>query len=104
MSALPLSWTIDVNALSGSSSFSYEAAPEELTALQRYLEIEDVTAFSAVVRVSPLAQGRYKAAGHFTSSVIQPSVINLEMVSSRIEEDFSVEYWPPESIEISGDD
>ena len=52
MSASPLSWAIDINVLSGSSSFSYEATAEELDALERYLEVEDVTAFSAAVRFS----------------------------------------------------
>jgi hypothetical protein len=104
MSTPPLSWSIDTNALSGSSSFSYEATAEELAALERYLEVENVSGFSAAVRVTPLAQGRYRAAGRFVSALVQASVVNLEMVKSRIEEEFSAEYWPPESIESAEDD
>jgi hypothetical protein len=99
MNVLPLNWVIDVNAVQGSTSFSYEATAEELDALKRYLDVEDVTAYSAEVRVSPLAHGRYRAAGHFVSSVVQTSVISLEMVRSQIGEDFLAEYWPAEAIE-----
>ena len=66
--------------------------------------IEDVTDFTAQVRISPLSGGRFRASGTLKASVVQASVVNLEPVPSSIQESFSVEYWPPEAIVEAGED
>jgi hypothetical protein len=100
MNTLPLQWSVDSNDVSRGAPavFSYEANSEELVALKRYTEIEDLTSFQAEMKVSALVGGRFRVSGTFRASLIQSSVVDLEAVPSRIEESFSVEYWPPESI------
>ncbi len=99
MDTPPLHWSVDVAAVAHTpAGLSYEASAAELGALKRYAGIEDVTAFAAQVRISPLAGGKYRASGTLRASVVQASVVNLEPVPSSIEESFSVEYWPAEAI------
>ncbi len=99
MDTPPLHWSVDVAAIAHApDGLSYEANAAELGALKRYAGIEDVTDFTAQVRISPLAGGKYRASGTLRASVVQASVVNLEPVPSSIEESFSVDYWPAEAI------
>ena len=105
MNEIPLAWSIDTGSLAHSpADFSYEASGKELDALKRYAGVEDLTAFKARVRISPLSGGKFRASGTLQASVVQASVVNLEAVSSSIEENFSVEYWPAELIGEAGRD
>ena len=105
MNEIPPAWTIDTGSLVHSpADFSYEASGKELDALKRYAGVEDVTAFKARVRISPLSGSKFRASGTLQASVVQASVVNLEAVSSSIEENFSVEYWPAEFIGEAGRD
>ncbi len=99
MNEAPLPWSVDTHPLAHSpADFSYEASARELDALKRYAGVEDLTSFKARLRISPQSGGRYRASGTFHASAVQASVVNLEAVPSSIEENFSVEYWPAESI------
>ncbi len=105
MNEIPLAWSIDTGSLAHSpADFSYEASGKELDALKRYAGVEDLTAFKARVRISPLSGSKFRASGTLQASVVQASVVNLEAVSSSIEENFSVEYWPAELIGEAGRD
>jgi len=105
MNETPLKWSVDTGLLPHSSvDFSYEANKRELAALKRYAGVEDLTAFTARVKISPLSGGRYRASGAFQASAVQASVVNLKPVPSSIEESFSAEYWPAESIGDAGRD
>ncbi len=99
MNETPFVWSVDTGSLAHSpAEFSYEANARELDALKRYAGIKDLTAFKARVRISPRSGGRYHATGTLQASAVQASVVNLEAVPASIEESFSVEYWPAESI------
>ncbi len=99
MNKATFEWSVDTAALAHSpAEFSYEASAKELAALKRYAGVEDLTDFKARFRISPLSGGRYRASGTLKASAVQASVVNLEAVPSSIEENFSVEYWPAESI------
>ncbi len=100
MDTPPLRWSADATAIAHTPvDLSYEANAAELGALKRYAGIEDVTAFTARVRISPLAGGKYRASGSLKASVVQASVVSLEPVASSIKESFSVDYWPAGEIE-----
>lgn len=95
----PLTWTVDTKGLSNAPvSLSYMASSPELTGLAQYLDAKEVSSFTANVRIEPISGGKYKAAGKFSASLTQTSVVNLEPVDNRIEESFSLEYWPAELI------
>jgi hypothetical protein len=105
MNTPPLHWSADVAAIAHAPvNLSYEANAAELGALKRYAGIEDVAAFAAQVKISPLAGGKFRASGTLKASVVQASVVNLEPVPSSIEENFSVQYWPAEAIEEADED
>lgn len=105
MNTPPLQWSVDTGLLAHSrADFSYEANAKELDALKRYARIEDVTGFTAQVKIVSFAGGRYRASGTLQAGVVQASVVNLEPVRSSIQESFSVEYWPAEAIEDAQED
>ncbi len=105
MTPLPLDWSVDINSVANAPSvFCYEASARELDALKRYAEVEDLTSFSARVKIAPLPGGRFRASGTLQASVVQSSVVDLEAVPSSIEESFSVDYWPGESIGNAGEE
>lgn len=99
MNEPPLHWSVDTAQVAHSPvDFSFEASPRELDALKRYAGVEDLTRFGARIKISPLAQGKYRVSGTLEASAVQSSVVNLEAVPSTVEESFSVEYWPAEAI------
>ncbi len=99
MQEIPLGWSADTAPIAHSSvDFSYEATPKEREALKRYAGIEDLTSFTANVRISPLSGGRFRASGTLKASAVQASVVDLEPIPAEIDESFSVEYRPAESI------
>lgn len=104
MSETPLQWSIGtVEVAQEPAVFSYAATPAELEALKRYAGVEELTAFSAKVRVAPLSGGKFRASGTLKASAVQASVVDLKPVLSSIEESFTVEYWPAEAIGDSED-
>jgi hypothetical protein len=101
MTEPPLHWAIDAHALHASASFSYEANSQELEAIKRYAEIEKVESFKAEVKVSPLSGGRFRAAGALKAEATQASVVDLSPVPASVDETFSVEFWPEETLEAA---
>ena len=105
MNTPPLQWSAETASAARSPvELSYEANAAELGAIKRYSGVEDVTEFTAQVKISPLSGGRFRTSGTLKASVVQASVVNLEPVPSTIQESFSVEYWPPEAIGEAGED
>ena len=99
MDGPPLQWSVDTASAAHSPlDLSYEANARELDTLKRYTGIEAVTDFTARLKVSPLAGGRFRVSGTLQANVVQASTVNLEPVTSSIQESFSVEYWPAEAI------
>src|SRR5579883_1135808 len=97
--ALPLAWAIDIASLRQyPAEFSFEANAEELKALKTYLDVEDLSGFKSSVTVKRLTEGKFGVTGQFSASVKQLSVVSLDQVSTTIDEEFSVEYWPSELI------
>ena len=99
----PLHWSVETASVAHAPAvFSYEAGAAELAALKRYAGVEEVTSFKAEVRIVPLAGARFRASGTLRANAVQLSVADLSAVPACIEEDFSVEYWPAESIGDEG--
>src|SRR5215475_3501766 len=105
MNTVPLQWSVDVKAVAHApAEFSYEASASELEALKRYAEVEDLTSFVAYVKAVPLNHGRFRVSGTLRARLVQPSVVDLKAVASFIEENFSVEYWPEDTIQDDGEE
>ena len=95
----PLQWSIEVHSVHAPLTLSYEANEQEREALKRYTELEDVASFASQLKVSPLSGNRFKVTGTLKADAVQASVVDLSPVPARIEEDFSVEFWPQELVE-----
>ncbi len=104
MSTPPLHWSIDVHAIQAPVSLSYEANAQELDALKRYAEVEDVKSFKAQVKIVPLSSGKFRATGILRADAVQASVVDLSAVPAAIEENFSAEFWPQDEIEGTGEE
>jgi hypothetical protein len=99
MTTIPLQWSVDTKAVAHApAEFSFEASAGELEGLKRYAEVEDLTSFLAHVKAVPLGQGKFRVTGKLQARLVQPSVVDLKAVPSNIEDSFSVEYWPEDSI------
>ena len=97
--AFPLQWTIAPESRGKAArTFAFEASASELDALRRYVDVEDLCTFKALVQTVPLIDGKVRVSGTFEASLVQASVINLESVSTAISDSFSVEYWPAQLI------
>ncbi len=103
MTEPPLHWAIDAHALHAPATFSYEANAQELEAIRRYADIEKVASFKAEVRVAPLSGERFRATGALKVEAVQASVVDLGPVPASIDEAFSVEFWPEETLEPAGE-
>ncbi len=104
MSTPPLQWSIDVHSVHAPLNLSYEADSHELDTLKRYAEVEDVKSFKAQLKVLPLSAGKFRVTGALQADAVQASVVDLSAVPAAIEENFSVEFWPQELIEESGEE
>lgn len=102
MTTPPLQWFIDVHSVHATMSFSFEAKREELEAIKLYAEVEEVQSFKSQLKVSPLSSGKFRVTGVLAVKAVQASVVDLGPVPASVEENFSVEYWPQETIEERG--
>ncbi len=99
MTALPLYWFIDVHSLHAPAGFSFEANRQELEAIKRYAQVEDLTSFKAELKVVPLQAGKFRLTGQLSAEAVQASVVDLSAVRAPIEESFTVEFWPQDLID-----
>ncbi|MGA7328026.1 MAG: hypothetical protein WBX25_26945 [Rhodomicrobium sp.] len=96
----PLQWAIDTGSIARAPvHFRYEASKEELRALQDYAALHDLPSLKAEVKVTPLGAGKFRVSGKLSANIVQSSVVDLSAVSSAIDETFSIDYWPEDSIE-----
>ena len=70
--------TIDLNA-------------DQCAKLAAWLDAQSVEKFLAVVTLRKLAMNRFRYDAHLVCDLVQPSVVSLEPVSARVEEDFTRE-------------
>lgn len=100
MSDLPLHWAIDTASIARAPvHFRYEASKEELRALQDYVALQDLPSLQAEVKVTPLGAAKFRVSGKLLANIVQSSVVDLSAVCSAIDETFSVDYWPEDSLE-----
>jgi uncharacterized metal-binding protein YceD (DUF177 family) len=101
MNTFPLQWSVDTKDVprGAPKRMSYEAGTKELEALKQYAGIDDLSRFHTEFEALALSGGRFRVSGTFSADLTQASVVNLEPVPSRIEENFAVEYWPEEALE-----
>jgi hypothetical protein len=99
----PLQWTILTGSIRREGAFAFEANAVELDALKRFAEVDDLTSFSAHVKVLHLAGEKFRVTGTFAADLVQSSVVDLQAVPARIEESFSLEYWPSDLIAEAGE-
>jgi hypothetical protein len=98
MSTFPLQWAFEAAAISDAAGVAFEASEIDLQGLADYAGVKSVTRFAARLRAVPLGRGRFRISGSFEAWVVQSSIVDLEPVSSGINESFSADYWPEAEI------
>jgi uncharacterized metal-binding protein YceD (DUF177 family) len=76
---------------SGGAEIVVEAKPEQRAKLAAWLEVESVEKFRAVVTLTKLAINRYRYDAVLKCALTQASVVTLEPLRKKIEEQFSRE-------------
>jgi hypothetical protein len=85
MEDLPLHRLFDLGELTGAGRDVAIAAKQgDLETLARWLEVDAVKSFSAVVTLRRLSQTRISYAAELTADIVQSCVVTLEPIESRI--------------------
>jgi len=74
------------------------ATQEELERIARALELLSCPSLTAQYTITPLGQDRYQLTGRLTAQVSQACVVTLEPITSDIDEELAVVFWPEEQI------
>ena len=97
-------WQIDADTLGSGKSGQIEASPAECQAAAAALDLLDCAGLVLVYDLQPLSRRRFRLQARLSCQVTQASVVSLEPVPARIEEDVESELWPEgETPEGSGD-
>jgi uncharacterized metal-binding protein YceD (DUF177 family) len=89
----PLEQFYDLNRLSNAGGeMDVVANPEQLAGLAEWFDVESIEKFSARIFLRKLGSDRYRYNAVLTCDLTQQSVVTLEPVKTRIEEEFSREY------------
>ena len=90
-----LGWTHDVVDIPAAGlTREREATESERQAIAGALGLLALNRLSARYRIEAIAGGGYRLSGRISANVDQACVVTLEPVKARIEEPFSVEFWP----------
>jgi hypothetical protein len=88
----PFEYIYDLSDLSSAGAeVTIDLQPEQRKKLAAWLDAEKVEKFLAVVTLRKLAVNRFHLHAHLTCNLVQSSVVSLEPLSTRIEEEFSRE-------------
>jgi len=75
------------------------ASAEERAALAQALDIPDCKSVAVDYEIRSLAGERYLVRGSIDALLTQNCVVTLEPVEQRLQEEFEVEFWPPEQLD-----
>jgi uncharacterized metal-binding protein YceD (DUF177 family) len=75
-----------------------EADAAEREALARRLELEGIRSLKATLRLRRVRGEMIRVVGHLEAEVVQTSVVSLESVENRVEEEFEALFAPPELV------
>jgi uncharacterized metal-binding protein YceD (DUF177 family) len=100
---LPLAkapWLIKARGTGHSASSSrIEANESDRQDLAEALGILACQRLTVDYRLKPAGRDRFKAVGHISADLVQACVATLEPVPEKIEEHFSIDFWPAEEID-----
>lgn len=95
----PIAWKLETARIPAQGLEGIgEATASEREAIAAALEIPACERFEIRYEARPLPHGRFLLSGRVDAEVVQECVVTLDPVLNRIEEEFSVEFWPPEQI------
>jgi uncharacterized metal-binding protein YceD (DUF177 family) len=101
--AAPITWTHETDGIADCGlEVERAATPEERAALAKALDLVACERLETRYTIQPMANGQYLATGTVEAAVVQSCVVTLEPVSSRIVEQFEVDFWPPEKLPEPG--
>ena len=86
--------------LRGPKTVEVTATPEQRAALAKECDLLDVSHLTAMVTLTPEADGAVSVAGLVTANIEQACVVTLDPVPQRIDEPFAVRFVRPGSPEL----
>jgi len=96
-----LAWDLPVRDVpEAGMSGARDAAPDELAAVARTLDLIACTRLCAQYAIAPMAAGRYRLSGRIQAAVTQACVVTLDPVDSTVEEHFEATFCPQEDMPV----
>lgn len=88
----PLERFFDLPSLSlAGAEIAIAASGDDLPQLAKWIDVDSVERFEAVVKLKKLSQTRFSYSAEFKADVVQACVVTLEPVKSHIERQFARE-------------
>ncbi|MEE8320593.1 MAG: DUF177 domain-containing protein [Gammaproteobacteria bacterium] len=84
---------------SNSVSGSLEVSAQDCTAIAKVLDLLSLNSMRMDFNLQRSGRGRFKLNAHLLADVTQSCVLTLEPIESKVDEEFSIEFWPPEDVE-----
>lgn len=92
---MSLAWTDETRDLGANGrSVTRTATPEERARVAEALDILSCNRLVFEYTLKPIPDHRYRLKGSLSADVTQACVVTLESVSSTIDEDVVLEFWP----------
>jgi hypothetical protein len=99
MVEMAIGWKLETASIPEQGMDAVRSANEEERAeLARTMEIVACDRFEVAYAARPLPRCRFAVSGRLQADVVQSCVVTLDPVRNHIDEEFSVEFWPPEQL------
>ncbi len=85
---------ISSNGVSG----SLEVSAQDCAAIAKVLDLSSLDSIRMDFNLQRSGRGRFNLKAHLVADVTQSCVLTLEPIESKIDEQFTIEFWPPEDV------
>lgn len=75
-----------------------EVNAQERAAIAKVLDLLSLDSMRMEFKLRATGRGRFKLKGHLFADATQSCVMTLEPVESKIDEQITIEFWPPEDV------
>ena len=85
---------ISSNGVSG----TLEVSAQDCAAIAKFLDLLSLDSMRMDFNLQRSGRGRFKLKAHLIADVAQSCVLTLESIESKVDEQFNIEFWPPEDV------
>jgi uncharacterized metal-binding protein YceD (DUF177 family) len=80
------------------TSGSLEVTAQDCAAIAKALDLLSLDSMRMDFKLHQSGRGRFKLKAHLVADVTQSCVLTLETIESKVDEQFTIEFWPPEDV------